>query len=766
MCRLFSRSALLPVLVAAASADVVVAAGAAFDVDVKDDGSFVISMGGETWFSGSDVFVRSRNTTYANDPSDGAATLTKGATTRTNGTDAYGAYAATSIAWTAGSAAFETSVRAYASTVIFEQRFPDGLNGTRVPGSRNDAMAATVSGWPSLRPAKGKGFVAWAGQMSGSGAFAGTTGTDDLTSGIQDTGPVAFFDDSDAVVVSVASSFMSASHVSTAGDLTYGLMGTVTSVPAGHSLEIIVDFSPGAGVNEAMDAWGAKLMARYGKDRSRAASDVTTTHLGYSTDNGAYYYYCTEPDKNYEETMLDVYDYAQSAGIPYRHVLLDSWWYYQANDTLAVTNWTARPDVFPNGMRTIKEKTGWQIVAHNRYWSGETVYAKQNGGDFEFVIEDAQEGWDDDGSGDQGSWAFPVDPEFWDYLIGSAQEDWGLGVYEQDWLHNEFERLDAPLESATAARAWLLEMGAAAGRRDVYVQYCMSWCRHIMQSVEIPAVTQARASDDYHPGADQWDTGFSSIFLHALGVIPTKDNFWSKPETRGAARYPDAFEPYNRLQAAASTLSAGPVAPSDPVGASDVELILKSCAADGKLLRPDRPATYPDAAIRAQASGEATGVVLATSSVISGLHYRYLFAATNAKAFTADAAYLYDGAPAPAPAKAVYFEANTTASPKVFDSIDVPATDKSTFVLYTVAPVLSNGWTLLGETSKWVSASNDRLAEISADADGVSATVRGAPDEAVTLAFLAPGDATIWSVECVVPDAGTVTFRMPSETCA
>ena len=69
-------------------------------------------------------------------------------------------------------------------------------------------------------------------------------------------------------------------------------MGTVTSVPAGHSLEIIVDFSPGAGVNQAMDAWGAKLMARYGKDRSRAASDVTTTHLGYSTDNGAYYYYC------------------------------------------------------------------------------------------------------------------------------------------------------------------------------------------------------------------------------------------------------------------------------------------------------------------------------------------------------------------------------------------------------------------------------------------------------------------------------------------
>ena len=56
----------------------------------------------------------------------------------------------------------------------------------------------------------------------------------------------------------------------------------------------------------------------------------------------------------------------------------------------------------------------------------------------------------------------------------------------------------------------------------------------------------------------------------------------------------------------------GPVAPSDPVGGTDVELVLKSCAADGKLLQPDRPATYPDAAIRSLAAEETTGVVLAT----------------------------------------------------------------------------------------------------------------------------------------------------------
>jgi alpha-glucosidase (family GH31 glycosyl hydrolase) len=41
---------------------------------------------------------------------------------------------------------------------------------------------------------------------------------------------------------------------------------------------------------------------------------------------GAYYYYQTEPNKNYEDTLLDVYDYAQKESIPYHYILLDSWW--------------------------------------------------------------------------------------------------------------------------------------------------------------------------------------------------------------------------------------------------------------------------------------------------------------------------------------------------------------------------------------------------------------------------------------------------------
>ena len=54
-------------------------------------------------------------------------------------------------------------------------------------------------------------------------------------------------------------------------------------------------------------------------------------------------------------------------------------------------------------------------------------------------------------------------------------------------------------------------------------RYCMQWTRHIMQSVEIPVVTQARVSADYFPGSDQWIIGDATIIAHAMGLAAFKD---------------------------------------------------------------------------------------------------------------------------------------------------------------------------------------------------------------------------------------------------
>lgn len=42
-------------------------------------------------------------------------------------------------------------------------------------------------------------------------------------------------------------------------------------------------------------------------------------YLGYWTDNGAYYYYNTEPGFDYERTMIDVGRYITDIGLPVRY---------------------------------------------------------------------------------------------------------------------------------------------------------------------------------------------------------------------------------------------------------------------------------------------------------------------------------------------------------------------------------------------------------------------------------------------------------------
>jgi hypothetical protein len=126
-------------------------------------------------------------------------------------------------------------------------------------------------------------------------------------------------------------------------------------------------------------------------------------------------------------------------------------------------------------------------MAHNRWWSNNTDYARANGGDYAF-------------SDTAAHMVVPLEQRFWDWLLGTAAKTWGLAVYEQDWLFNEFEGVPLLTTNATAGRSWLNQMGAAAAKAGVTIQLCMPYPRHALQSVESTAMTQIRVSDDYVPG--------------------------------------------------------------------------------------------------------------------------------------------------------------------------------------------------------------------------------------------------------------------------
>ena len=77
--------------------------------------------------------------------------------------------------------------------------------------------------------------------------------------------------------------------------------------------------------------------------------------------------YHTEQGKNYEQTLIDVYTDSVQRSIPYKHMLLDSWWYYKGNLNGA-KNWTAMTSIFPDGLQALHANITMPFIGHNRWW--------------------------------------------------------------------------------------------------------------------------------------------------------------------------------------------------------------------------------------------------------------------------------------------------------------------------------------------------------------------------------------------------------------
>jgi hypothetical protein len=359
----------------------------------------------------------------------------------------------------------------------------------------------------------------------------------------------------------------------------------------------------------------------------------------------------------------------------------------------------------------------------------------------------------------------------------ATASEWGIYVYEQDWLFTEFVGSKAMLASPTLAREWLMQMGTAAANHEMVVQYCMLWPRFALQSLELSAVTTARGSHDYGAGKnDQWQMGLSSLFLDALALRPTKDNFFSTDKQGDGSM---GTEHFSRLQGLVSTISTGPVFPSDAVGQSDVGLIMRSCMSDGKVLRPDAASTNLDGNILAKAAARASGAaepgeLQSTTATVGGLVYSYVLAAQTNGTTVVTAKDLFGSATG---SRAyVAFESNSSAAPQLFSNtspLKVSQTDRWSFQFWTVSPVLAGGYAFLGEAdSKWIAVSRQRFANVrlnSNPATGFAVDVVGAPGEMVRLGYTtvaaSHGPAATTFFACKIGTGGTATATIPEGKC-
>ena len=425
----------------------------------SSSGGYTVEVDGAPWFTGASTSFTKGGKRL--DSADGSLRMQSSSTS--SGSDVDGFYNSTIWSWDGGN--FVTEFRLYATQIVFEQRFPRGVEGTAVnasdPMATRDTTSSAFPHWSndgSLR--ENMGWLQFSGDMTGSNFQHGNGAFDQLDhlTGVKGFGPACVFsaDGKSSAVFSSHSQFMAASSGVGAGgkSIMYGAQGSITAFPAGYSLSFVLALGPtGAGVNAAFEAWGNTLLAHYGKQRAVTYDDYALRYLAYSTDNGAFYYYQTEdhaprrgppytPGKTYQQTLIDVKAYATDAGIPYKYILLDSWWYYQGVGS-GVANWVGRPDVFPQGNAFVRNATGWPIMGHNRYWAIDNVYARANGGKYDFVIEKKSE------SSKFRDFAWPTEQRFWDDLMYNSTQ-WGLFQYEQDWLDTECV---APRESSRGRRA-------------------------------------------------------------------------------------------------------------------------------------------------------------------------------------------------------------------------------------------------------------------------------------------------------------------------
>lgn len=408
------------------------------------------------------------------------------------------------------------SIRQYAGGghIAFEQSLPRGLQ-TSGGAALGRPLVAYPSWSLSAEPVARLGWRSWHGHW---GSFSGiglSAGNSIVFNGVP-TMPVLLFGEGShaaAVLSSPLDNFKAAAHAAFVRpdnnntDWQHGPSGAVASLPALYSHTTLL--SAALGPTRTIDAHGGALRRWHRTNRSAAAeADVTLRQLGLWTDNGAYYNFNKWAGNEWpgrrwsprdsagstpEALLLRAVGSLRAARVPVRYIQLDDWWYVgtvHEGAVACVSNWSARPDWFPHGLRGLSERAGVPLMLYVPYFCNDTTYAARNGGRFDFDddgvarpggVPDAPDGspcpWpvSDTRRACNRSYAAPNPRSaqaLYTALLGEATQA-GMVAFEHDFVGQGAGSYGWPSRLDAAAR-WLDGMGAAAEATATPTQWCLA----------------------------------------------------------------------------------------------------------------------------------------------------------------------------------------------------------------------------------------------------------------------------------------------------
>ena len=387
--------------------------------------------------------------------------------------------------------------------------------------------------------------------------------------------------------------------------------------------------------------------------------------------------------------------------------------------------WEPIPEMFPQGLAEFRKQLGLPLAAHNRYVADTSPYCQKY--NCVFSIGDKRRG------------AFPTDPKFWDEIMDNAVKS-GVTVYEQDWLYTHIDMIPWMRTGLHNAEGWYDNMASAAGKRGLTMQLCMASPGFLMQALKHPVETHIRTSHDYKGGIAKaffWVPFHKAgLFAWSVGLWPFKVNFQSTAGQKPAYNIIPEANPME--EALVASLSGGPVGPSDKIGASDRELILKTCRKDGLLLKPDRPATPIDIMFvynQRLLGGKKPWVVTTESNHEIGKTV-YL-AAFNLWPQSMYQPYV-SLAEAGISGKHLIYNYLTGEYKILDDRIDFGVMRPEKAYYYVLCPVLANGMSMIGETGKFITLSQKRFPSIKLENETLIMQVEGVPGEQIGISIYAP----------------------------
>eukprot|EP00051_Salpingoeca_urceolata_P023417 m.397174 g.397174 ORF g.397174 m.397174 type:complete len:909 (+) comp20104_c10_seq16:1837-4563(+) len=545
----------------------------------------------------------------------------------------------------------------------------------------------------------------------------------------------------------------------------------IQQIPKGFSLSFLIQ--PAQGITAAMDGWGSVLRTLHNTSR-QTETDLVTNYLGYWTDNGGYYYGGNNPTTS---ILADVFKDLSSKKVPVRYLQLDPYWFDHA--------WFPKPKLFPKGLDDLRHQVGVPLLLYSYFWDIHTAAAYNDTYKFWYGYEN---------NGRPLVVVAPSDSyRFYNDII--KQYSSVIGGFEVDFLDFNYLLTPGFLSSTSNFDVWAAGMAHAASANNVSVQYCMDLPAIVLNSLTLPAVTNARASEDNFPTNEhRWKIAYTSMFYWPLRVQSFMDVVWSTANQPG--------NPYHvsrknvELQMIIATLSAGPVGIGDGVGLTNATLVTHVCRTDGLLLQADKAATPLDAMYSMPPSDTQlwqahTRLVVdssdANQALLSPVFYTVLgvdlldggmalavpdlypaaaaatqavFAVAALSSFVPGNSQCAAGQPAAGcvrvlkPGSAVTLQTGQTPRPGDSHTHDV-------FYVSPMWPTPCGDVALLGEDGKFVRVSRNRILSVHVAGCHVNFTLTGDPGEAATLTLIANG--TIAKVHASIGASGsaTTTYILP-----